>query len=109
MPLARHLPAGATLQGRIEIPLPRAETSPHLPDLTLPPYAVGDIKGVLLTIGYWLAGVDYLAARPADYAPDLFVVVTRDAMRSAQRVSQRFPTAGLQLFRRTDAYPRSLG
>jgi hypothetical protein len=29
-------------------------------------------------------------------------------MRSARRVMRRYPTTGLQLFRRTDAFPRAL-
>jgi hypothetical protein len=72
-------------------------------------YDVVDIKGVVFTIGYWLAGIDGLVASPGDYAPDLFVVVaTRDTRRSARRVFQRFPTTRLQIFRRTDAFPRTL-
>jgi len=108
-PLARRLRAGTGLEGRIEIPLPLAETSPYFPDLTLRQYEIVDIKGVLLTIGYWLAGSDGFFADPTDYAADLFVVETRNTMRSALRVSQRFPTTGLQLFRRTDAFPRAIG
>ncbi len=107
-PLARHLPAGASLEGRLEILLPLAETSPYFPDLTLRGYQITEIKGVQLTIGYWLAGIDGLAAIPADYAPDLVSVVTRNTLRSALRVAQRYPTSGLQLFRRTDAFPRVL-
>lgn len=108
-PLARRLRAGTGVEGRIEIPLPLAETSPYFPDLTLRQYEIVEIKGVLLTIGYWLAGSDGMFADPTDYAADLFVVETRNTMRSALRVSQRFPTSGLQLFRRTDAFPRALG
>jgi hypothetical protein len=108
LPFARHLPAGMRLEGRIEIPIPLAETSPYFPDLTLRKYQVVDIKGVVFTIGYWLAGVDRLVASPVDYAPGLSIVVTRDSWRSARRVSQRFPTTGLQIFKRTDAFPRSL-
>ena len=108
LPLARHLPPGARLEGRIEIPIPLAETSPYFPDLTLRKYDVVDIKGVVFTIGYWLAGIDGLVARPGDYAPDLFVVATRDTRRSARRVFQRFPTTRLQIFKRTDAFPRTL-
>jgi hypothetical protein len=107
-PLARHLPAGASFEGRLEIPLPLAETSPYFADLTLRGYQIIEIKGVLLTIGYWLAGSDGLAAIPVDYAADLFNVVTRNTLRSARRVSQRYPASGLQLFRRTDAFPRAL-
>jgi len=108
-PLARLLPAGASLDWRIEISLPLAETSPYFPDLTLRQYEIVEIKGVLLTIGYWLAGSDGLFAYPTDYAPDLFIVETRNTMRSALRVSQRFPTTSLQLFKRTDQFPREFG
>jgi hypothetical protein len=108
VPLARHLPAGGKLEARIEIPIPLAETSPYFPDLTLRQYEVVDIKGVVFTIGYWLEGADGLVAGPVDHAPDLSVVVTRDTWRSARRVSRRFPTTGLQIFRRTDAFPRVL-
>jgi hypothetical protein len=109
VPLARRLPAGARLEGRIEIPIPLAETSPYFPDLTLRRYESVDLRGVLFTIGYWLAGADGLVASAADYAPDLSIVITRNPWRSARRVSQRFPTTGLQIFRRTDAFPRALG
>jgi hypothetical protein len=104
--LARHLPAGASLEARLEIALPLAETSPYFADLTLRQYEVVDIKAVAFTLGYWVAGVDGLVAAPADYAPELFVVVTRNTLRSALRVSQRFPTTGLQVFKRTDEFPR---
>jgi hypothetical protein len=107
-PLARHLPVGASLDGRLEIPLPLAETSPYFADLTLRGYEIIDIKGVQLTIGYWPADNDGLVAIPADYVPDLFNIVTRNTMRSALRVTQRYPTTGLQLFKRTDAFPRTL-
>jgi hypothetical protein len=108
LPLARHLPVGARLEGRIEIPIPLAETSPYFPDLTLRKYQVVDIKAVVFTIGYWLVGLDGLVASRADYAPELFGVATRDTRRSARRVFQRFPTTGLQIFKRSDAFARSL-
>jgi hypothetical protein len=108
LPLARRLPAGASLEGRLHIPAPLAETSPYFADLPLRQYEVVDIRGVVFTIGYWAAGSDGLVAAPVDYAPDLFVVSTRNTLRSARRVTQRFPTTGLQLFKRTDPFPRAL-
>jgi hypothetical protein len=108
LPLARLLPAGASLEGQLDIPLPLAETSPYFAELRLRQYEVVDIKGVVFTIGYWLSGVDGLVATPADYVPELFVVTTRNPLRSALRVSRRFPTTGLQLFKRSDQFPRSL-
>jgi hypothetical protein len=109
VPLARHVPPGGSIEGSIEIPLPLAETSPYFADLSLRRYEVIDIRAVVLTIGYWLGGRDNLVAVPVDYAPDLFFVVNATAAKSALRVTQRFPTSGLQMFRRTDQYPRSLG
>jgi hypothetical protein len=109
LPLARRLTPQASFEGRLEIKLPFAETSPYFPDLTLRQYEMVDIKGVVFTIGFWLGGADGLSAMPTDYAPDLFTVVTRNTLRSARRVSQRFPTSGLQLFRRNDAFPRPVG
>lgn len=107
-PLARRLPAGATLEGRIEITLPLAETSPYFPDLTLRQYDIVEITGVIVTIGYWPAETDGLVARPNPYAPELVTILTADPVRSARLTTQRFPTHGLQLFRRTDPFPRAL-
>lgn len=108
VPFARRVPPGGSIEGSIEIPLPLAETSPYFPDLPLRRYQMVDIRAVVLTIGYWLAHRDNLVVAPAEYAPDLFVVVTPNTLRNALRVTQRFPTTGLQLFKRTDQYPRSL-
>ena len=73
-PLARRLPAGASLEGCIEIPLPLAETSPYFPDLTLRGYEIIDIKGVQLMIGYWPAASQDLVVRQSEYASDLLTV-----------------------------------
>jgi len=105
-PLARRLPAGAKLEGRIEITLPLAETSPYFSDLTLRQYEIVEINGLIVMIGYWPAETTDLVARPAPDAPDLLTILTADPVGSAKLVSQRFPTHGLQLFRRTDAFPR---
>jgi len=108
VPLARRLSPGGKLEGQLTIPTPLAETSPYFADLTPRQYEPVDINAVVFTIGYWQAGVDGLVAAPAEYAPGLFTVITRNTLRSARRVSQRFPTAGLQILKRTDAFARSL-
>lgn len=108
MPLARLLPPGGTLERELAIPLPLAETSPYFPDLPLRRYEIVDIAGVVFTIGYWVAGMDNLAAAPVEDRPELFAVTTRNTARSARRTTQRFPTTGLQLFKRTDRFPRTL-
>jgi hypothetical protein len=38
----------------------------------------------------------------------LFTVVTRHTVRSARLLTQHFPTRSLQLFRRTDQFPREI-
>jgi hypothetical protein len=108
VPLARPLPAGATLQGRFEVPLPLAEASPYFADLPLRQYEVVEINGVIVTLSYWVAGVDGMAALPVEEAPELVTVVTRNTLRSARIISQRFPTRPLQLLKRTDQFPRTL-
>jgi hypothetical protein len=106
VPLARRLAPGAGFENCLNIPIPMAETSPYFGDLPLRQYEVVEIAGTSFTIGYWLDGVDGLAAEPVDYAAELFHVVTRKRSRFPAVVSQRFPTNGLQLFKRRDAFPR---
>lgn len=108
VPLAKRLLPGGRIDGLIEIAMPLAETSPYFGDLPLRQYEMIDFDAVIFRIGYWVDGVDGLAAAPVDYAPDLFVVVTRKTLRSIRHVSQRFPTKALQIFRRLDAFPRRL-
>ena len=99
IPLARRLRQGETLEGRIEIPEPLAETSPYFGDLPLRRYEVVAVRGVVLSVGYWSGGSDTLVAVPTDYAPDHVIVHTADPARSAHCVSVRLPARGLQLFR----------
>jgi hypothetical protein len=108
IPLARRLAPGERLQRDLRILAPLAETSPYFPDLPLRRYEIRTVKTVVFAIGYWVAGTDNLVAVPAEHAPELFVVVTRSTLASALRASQRFPTSGLQFFKRTDAFPRTL-
>jgi hypothetical protein len=108
VPLARRLAPGARLDGLLEIELPLAETSPYFTDLPLRQYEMIDFDSITFTIGYWVDGIDGLAAAPTDYAPDLFVVVTRKTLVSARYATQRFPTKALQVFKRLDAFPRRL-
>ena len=109
MPLAARLPAGSSLERQLELPTPLAEASPYFPDLPLRRYEPLELKGVAFTIGYWPADRDNLVASPLDDEPELYRVVTRNTAASAALVTVRFPTKGLQIFKRTDPFPRSLG
>ena len=108
LPLARPLPAKASFQGRIEVPLPLAEASPYFADLPLRQYEMVEITEVTFSLGYWVDGADGMTARRLEDARDLFAITTRNTLRSARRVSQRFPTRSLQLLKRTDQFPRSI-
>lgn len=108
VPLAQRLAPGARLQAELRIQAPLAETSPYFPDLTLRRYDIMTVQAVAFTIGYWVAGVDQLVATPTEHAPNLFAVVTRSTVGSALKTMQRFPTNGIQFFKRTDAFPRAL-
>jgi hypothetical protein len=108
VPLARPLAPGGILQGHFEVPLPLAEASPYFADLPLRQYEIVEVNGVIVTLGYWVAGVDGMAALPVEDAPELVTVVTRNTLRSARSISQRFATRPLQLLKRTDQFPRTL-
>ncbi len=110
IPLAHRLAAGATIERRLEAPEPLAETSPYLPDLLLRQYEVVDIAAVVFVIGYWVSDGDGFGVTPTPYADGMFSVVAAGGKpgAGARLVSQRFATRGLQLFRRTDGFPRTL-
>lgn len=109
-PLAHRLAPGEAMERRLEAPEPLAETSPYLPDLLLWQYEVVDIAAVVFTIAYWISGGDGFAVMPTPYAKGLFSVVLTGGGPGAgtMLVSQRFATRGLQIFRRTDSFPRAL-
>ena len=109
IPLARRVAPGETISSRLMVPLPLAETSPYFGDLPLRQYDQVDIKGAIFTIGYWIGGLDGLAALPVEYAPELCQIVTRNTARSARTATLRFPATGLQLFKRRDNFPRAAG
>ena len=90
------------------MPLPLAETSPYFPDLTLRRYEIVNIKGVIVRLGYWPADTGDLVARPHAEGSELLRILTADPLETGRSITQRFPTSGLQLFRRTDVFPRDL-
>ena len=108
VPLARRLAAGEAIEARLEAALPLAETSPYFPDLTLRQYELVDIGGVVLTIAYWPADPNECVARPAPSSPELLSLHPAAPEVAARLATQRFPTRGLQLFRRTDRFPRQV-
>jgi hypothetical protein len=108
LPLARVLSAGASFEGRLDVPLPLAEASPYFADLPLREYEMVEIKAVLFTLAYWVAGEQGAAALPLEDTPDLCSVVSRNTTRSARSAAQRFPVRSLQLLRRKDPFPRDL-
>jgi hypothetical protein len=105
VPLAFKLAPGSVMNRKLAVPFPLAECSPYFSDLLLRQYEIVDIKAVRFTIGYWLAERDGIATAPVPYASELLAVVTRENVRN-DLCTQRFPTTGLQLFKRTDAFPR---
>jgi hypothetical protein len=104
VPLARRLAAGDTLEHRLEIPAPYAETSPWLPDL--PPQQNGDtdIRGVVLAIHCWSADTPGMVATEAVYAPGLYTIMPTG---SESLISLRFPVTGLRFSQHSDGSSRS--
>ena len=107
IPLARRLAPGEVLERELAVKLPLAETSPYFPELTLRQYEPVEIAAVVFAICYWLAGEPGLAAVPAETEGDLWRVVTRHPLKNLHMARQRFPTKGLQIFKRLDAFPRT--
>jgi hypothetical protein len=108
-PLARRLRPDASFDNCITVPLPLAEASPYFADLLLRQYEMVDIKGVAFTIGYWVAGSNDVAVMAVEYAPELYSVIPTSTTVKPGLASQRFPTTKLQLFKRSDAFPRDIG
>jgi hypothetical protein len=108
-PLTRRLPPGASFENCITVALPLAEASPYFADLLLRQYEMVDIKGVAFTIGYWVAGSTEVAVMAAEYAPNLYSVIPASKTVKPGLASQRFPTTKLQLFKRSDEFPRDIG
>jgi hypothetical protein len=109
-PLARLLGSGQSLDRKLEVPEPLAETSPWLPDLLLRQYEITDIPAITFMVGYWVVGDPGFGAMPAPYADGLFRIAfgAGGPAESTRLVNQRFATRGLQIFRRTDDFPRTL-
>jgi hypothetical protein len=105
LPLAQKLPPGESMTRRLAVPEPLAETSPYLPDLLLRQYEMTDIPAVVFALGFWAAPSEGFMTMPAPYAPGLSSIVAGEVRRM---LWQRFATTGLQIFRRTDPFPRSL-
>jgi len=108
MPLAVRLAPGEMLEQRLEVAEPLAETSPYLPDLMLRDSEMVDIDAVVFAIGYWVSGVDGVAAAPSPYAPGMYNMVTPGVGAGSAVVSQRFKTRKLHAFKRSDQVQRPL-
>jgi len=102
VPLACRIAPGGTLESELKIPLPFAETSPYYADARLRSYEPADITATCFVLGYWEAGA---VAAPAAYGSAHFRVAANGGA-GLHYVSQRFPTNGLQLLKRTDSFAR---
>jgi hypothetical protein len=107
LPLCRLLNPGDTMQGELRIRLPLAEQTPYLPELRLSGYEPVELKGTIFAIGWWPLAQQGLAAAPAAWAPDHYLVAPLGRLPPAGTAQQRFPTARLEILRRKDGFPRS--
>jgi hypothetical protein len=106
IPLAAKLPPGATLERRMEVPLPLAEGSAYYGDLPLREYELTDVQGVMLSVDFLRSTVEGFGIEPAADAPDLFRVWGKNTLGQTERVSCAFPSRQLQILKRPDNYPR---
>jgi hypothetical protein len=108
LPLCVLLRPGESLTRELRLPLPFAEQSPYLPDLTLRRYQPRPVQGLVFAIGWWPQPQPGLAAAPASFAPELQTVAALDGLPVAGTATQRFPTTRLEILRRGDALPRQV-
>jgi hypothetical protein len=106
IPFAARLPPGETLERRLEVPLPLAETSPYYPDLPLREYQLTDIQGVVLIVEFLRNTVEGFGVEAAPAAPDLFRVWGNHTVGQTERTSCAFPSRQLQILKRSDDFPR---
>ena len=106
VPLAAVLKPGESLERTLNLPSPLAETSPYLPDATFRMYEAVTLQGLVLAVDCWPMDPAGLTVTPAAYAPGLHGVHGTDPAAEAWRVTQRFPSRNLQIFRRLDQFPR---
>ena len=107
-PLARRLHPGEAHQAELRVPVPLAEASPYFQELRLRQYEVVELQSVVFAVCFWPADQPGLLSAPTEYAPELLRVVVREPAAGARIAWQRFPTKGLQLFKRSDVFPRSV-
>lgn len=107
-PLVCLLKPGEALERELRVSLPLAETSPYLPDLLLREYEIVELQAVLFAIGFWPRETPNLHATPSGYDPDHLTIINSGPPAVASLASQRFPIRSLQLFKRTDAFPRAI-
>ncbi len=108
LPLCARLEPGQSIERVLHIPLPFAEASPYLHDLGLRDYEPVEAKGVVLAIGYWLAGAPGVYAAPCAYSPEHQVVAVTIAPVLARLAWLAIPAKKLEILRRKDEFPRVL-
>ncbi len=108
VPLAVAVEPGATVARSLSVRLPLAETSPLVDDLSIRDYDMLDIQAVVLAIGYWAADTPGLDVAAARFSPEHMQLAMADPRNGARMVWQRYPVRGLMLFRRNDAFPRTV-
>lgn len=108
LPLCVRLEPGEAIERELRIPLPFAEASPFFPDLALRDYALAEVTGIILAIGFLRADTPGLYAAAAAYAPGLHVISLSLAPIVAGLACRLLPVKKLEILQRTDAFPREL-
>ena len=107
-PLAVLLKPGEALERTLTVPSPLAEWSPYLPEALFRTYEAVSVQGLVFAVDCWPFDVAGLAVMPAAYSPGHHGMHGPDPGGAAWRVTQRFPSRNLQLFRRLDEFPREV-
>lgn len=107
MPLATKLEPGKTIEREFGIPLPLRERSDwYYAPLAPEEYIDGSIDHISLGVQFLRSTVEGFAAEPAHYAPELFIVNSRNIVGQAETLKGDFQIEKTQLFIRKDLFPR---
>ena len=106
VPLGCRIAPGQAVDRRLDIPLPLAERNPYYGDLPLKDYEEREVTAVRFVVQFLRATVDGFGAEPSRFGEGLFLVYGSNTAAQAETLATTFPTRGLVMLRRGDAFPR---
>ncbi len=107
MPLGTKLEQNGSLAREFNIPLPLRERSDwYYAPLAPEEYLDQSVNHISLAVQFIRSTVENFEAKPADYAPDFFIVNSKNIVGQTETLKAEFTIEKTQLFVRKDLFPR---